>query len=136
MKYIRLEPMQRFDWCDDCGLCHTPQQRQSVLRRLGDVTASEARDRLGDHLWPRDEPGERKLLRDLRAVRGRPKSNQGGAPQRLARAVAFVVERGLSATQAGDLVHCDHNRICAALRAQGLRFRNSFRRERQGWVRA
>lgn len=53
--------------CMECGLPHTPERRQAVLRRM--LPASTVAIREGwDHLWPDTSAGKRHLQLDLRAM--------------------------------------------------------------------
>lgn len=124
-------------WCDDCATEHTPRQRQARLRPLGDVSAGEVRDRLGDlaaHIWPRTVAGDRKLLRDLREVRGYSKSSAIGSKERLAKFLELVTEFGEGACEAARHAGIDHYRARMELRRLGYRYKRG-RAATSGWFR-
>lgn len=64
--------------CPDCGLPHTPERRQAVLRRMLPATTADITEQWS-HLWPADESGApRQLFRDLRAIGAKRPADQGG----------------------------------------------------------
>lgn len=63
-------PEDHDDWCDDCGVRHTIEQRAALLRRLLPASVHAIRDAY-PHIWglPQDDDaGARKLYRDLRRI--------------------------------------------------------------------
>jgi hypothetical protein len=127
-------------YCEGCGGWHSPEERQGLIRRMGQgkrtPMAGEVRARYGDHVWPRTVAGDRMLWRDLREVRGYLKDTAEGAPQRLARFLEMVLEQGVCATRAATLLHMNLRRGSAALEAKGYRYVNRGRwGENSGWFR-
>jgi hypothetical protein len=103
-------------WCEECCRNHDAYERRAYLRLRAHLCVRELQ-RMYPCRWPRTNAGERKLFRDLRAVRG-PTDKRPIPPARvIAEALA-----GRSATSISRLYRADSHRVLSILHGAGLRY--------------